>query len=68
MGMIPVTIFTSLNQHPLLILTRNKFEWKSYADPKIQECIPDEFFANCNIWHVKVSLIVFVTMEMHESN
>ncbi|MBA0602460.1 hypothetical protein Gorai_002640, partial [Gossypium raimondii] len=28
----------------------------------------DEFLANCSIWHMKVPLIVFATVKMHESN
>lgn len=36
--------------------------------PRIQACIPDIFFVNPNIWHVKVSLIVYATVDMHESN
>ncbi|KAG8481434.1 hypothetical protein CXB51_026237 [Gossypium anomalum] len=38
----------------------------SYADSIIQECISTKFLANRNIWHVKVLLIVFAMIEMHE--
>ncbi|MBA0879270.1 hypothetical protein Goshw_014983 [Gossypium schwendimanii] len=44
------------------------FEWTSYSDLRIRECIPFEFLVNPNIWHVKVPLIVFATMEMHKSD
>ncbi|PPR90893.1 hypothetical protein GOBAR_AA29796 [Gossypium barbadense] len=35
----------------------------SYEDPTIQECIP---LVNPNIWHVKVPLVVYTTIEMHK--
>ncbi|MBA0693920.1 hypothetical protein Goari_004260, partial [Gossypium aridum] len=34
-------------------------------DPVIRVVIPDEFFQNPNIWHVKVSLVHYATVEMH---
>ncbi|MFQ6661469.1 hypothetical protein Gotur_029619 [Gossypium turneri] len=40
----------------------------SYKDPTIQECIPSIFLVNPNIWHMKVPLVVYATMEMHESD
>ncbi|KAH1120744.1 hypothetical protein J1N35_003904 [Gossypium stocksii] len=48
--------------------TEEEFVWMPYANPRIQECIPVEFLANRNIWYVKVPLIVFATVEIHESN
>ncbi|KAK5832474.1 hypothetical protein PVK06_016276 [Gossypium arboreum] len=42
-----------------------KFQWILYEDPKIQTVILDEFFQNPNIWHVKVSLVNYVTVQMH---
>ncbi|KAK5818757.1 hypothetical protein PVK06_023702 [Gossypium arboreum] len=39
-----------------------------YADPRIQECSLAEFLANHNIWHVKVPLVIFAMIEIHESN
>ncbi|MBA0786827.1 hypothetical protein Gotri_025190 [Gossypium trilobum] len=48
--------------------SEDKFDWMSYIDPRIQECISVEFLANCNIWHVNVPLIIFSTVEMHEYN
>ncbi|KAH1122797.1 hypothetical protein J1N35_005957 [Gossypium stocksii] len=44
------------------------FIWMPYTDLRIQEYVPEEFLANRNIWHVKVSLVFFVTVEMHESD
>ncbi|MBA0751787.1 hypothetical protein Gogos_000688 [Gossypium gossypioides] len=34
---------------------------------KSGECIPDELFVNPNIWHVNVPLVVYITVEMYES-
>ncbi|MBA0848842.1 hypothetical protein Goshw_007872 [Gossypium schwendimanii] len=45
-----------------------EFEWMPYADMRILECIPIEFLSNRNIWHVNVPLIVFVIVEMHETD
>ncbi|MBA0879203.1 hypothetical protein Goshw_005360, partial [Gossypium schwendimanii] len=28
--------------------------------------IPDEFFQNTNIWHVKVPLVNYATVEIHQ--
>ncbi|KAA3483776.1 serine/threonine-protein phosphatase 7 long form-like protein isoform X3 [Gossypium australe] len=41
----------------LLLDQRSKaeFEWTSYSDPGIQECISFEFLVNSNIWHVKIT-------------
>ncbi|MBA0810966.1 hypothetical protein Gohar_002907 [Gossypium harknessii] len=65
-----VGILNKLKDMRLLLDQQSNAElgWMLYSDPRIQECIPTEFFINHNIWHVKVSLIVFVMVEMHESN
>ncbi|MBA0566714.1 hypothetical protein Golob_011507 [Gossypium lobatum] len=42
------------------------FKWMLYSNPRIQECIPSKFLVNPNIWHVKVPLVVYVMVEMHE--
>ncbi|MFQ6653844.1 hypothetical protein Gotur_025051 [Gossypium turneri] len=42
--------------------------FKLYFDPRLQACIPFEFLVNPNIWHVKVSLVVYATVKMHESD
>ncbi|MBA0857216.1 hypothetical protein Goshw_009002, partial [Gossypium schwendimanii] len=44
------------------------FEWTPYEDPAIQEVIPEEFLGNPNIWYMKVSLVVYITVEMHETD
>ncbi|MBA0702629.1 hypothetical protein Goari_022144 [Gossypium aridum] len=43
-----------------------EFEWMLYADPNIIECVPLEFLAIRSIWEVKMPLIVYVAVEMHE--
>ncbi|KAG8483320.1 hypothetical protein CXB51_022553 [Gossypium anomalum] len=61
---------TKLQDIWLLLDQRSKveFEWTPYEDPAIQEVILEEFFVNPNIWHMKVSLVVYITIEMHETN
>ncbi|MBA0765176.1 hypothetical protein Gotri_014425 [Gossypium trilobum] len=68
MGAIPVIIFTSSSKLPVYIPSRNKFERTPYEDPAIQECILEKFFVNPNIWNVKIPLVVYIIVEMHESN
>ncbi|MBA0770450.1 hypothetical protein Gotri_019085, partial [Gossypium trilobum] len=41
------------------------FQWTPYEDPTIRSVIPDEFFQNLNIWHVKGPLINYATVKMH---
>ncbi|KAG8485719.1 hypothetical protein CXB51_019081 [Gossypium anomalum] len=45
-----------------------ELEWMRYEDPTIREVIPDEFFVNSNIWHVNVPLVVYATIEIHETD
>ncbi|MBA0786404.1 hypothetical protein Gotri_027220 [Gossypium trilobum] len=45
-----------------------KFEWTPYEDSAIRAIIPDEFFQNPNIWHVKVLLVSYATVEMHQTD
>ncbi|MFQ6621812.1 hypothetical protein Gotur_002274 [Gossypium turneri] len=45
-----------------------KFEWTPYEDLAIREVILEEFFVNPNIWHVKVPLVVYATVEMHKTD
>ncbi|MBA0620849.1 hypothetical protein Godav_006518 [Gossypium davidsonii] len=47
----------------LLLDQRSKVEMP-YENPTIQECIPLKFLVNPNIWHVKVPLVVYATVEM----
>ncbi|KHG05082.1 hypothetical protein F383_30767 [Gossypium arboreum] len=48
--------------------TKEEFVWMSYVDLRIQECVPSKFLVNCNIWHVKVPLIIFTMVEMYGSD
>ncbi|MBA0789203.1 hypothetical protein Gotri_027492, partial [Gossypium trilobum] len=34
----------------------------------IRAVILDEFFQNLNIWHVKVSLVNYATVEVHQTD
>lgn len=52
----------------LKIIIVLQFEQTPYSDLRIQACIPSEFLVNPNIWHVKVSLVVYDMVEMHESD
>ncbi|KAG8478831.1 hypothetical protein CXB51_028784 [Gossypium anomalum] len=65
-----VGIPTSLEDIWLLLDQRSKaqFQWTPYEDPAIRAVIPDEFFQNPNIWHVNVSLVNYVNVEMHQSD
>ncbi|MBA0766770.1 hypothetical protein Gotri_015780 [Gossypium trilobum] len=42
-----------------------EFQWTPYEDPTIRAVIPNEFFQNSNIWHFKVPLVNYATVEMH---
>ncbi|MBA0753523.1 hypothetical protein Gogos_000020, partial [Gossypium gossypioides] len=44
------------------------FEWAPYEDSTIWAVILDDFFVNPNAWHIKVPLVVYATVEMHEAN
>ncbi|KAK5839574.1 hypothetical protein PVK06_008377 [Gossypium arboreum] len=44
------------------------FQWTPYEDPAIQAVIPDEFRQNPNVWHVKVPLVNYATVDMHQSD
>ncbi|MFQ6647735.1 hypothetical protein Gotur_021562, partial [Gossypium turneri] len=59
---------TSLEDILLLLDQRleAQFQWTPYEDQKIRAVIPDEYFQNPNAWHVKVSLVNFTTVEMHQ--
>ncbi|PPS10421.1 hypothetical protein GOBAR_AA10217 [Gossypium barbadense] len=45
-----------------------KFEWMSFTDANIIYCIPSKVFSNWDMWDVKVSLLVYVVVEMHKSD
>ncbi|KAG8478879.1 hypothetical protein CXB51_028740 [Gossypium anomalum] len=54
---------------PLIYIpTNNEFQWTPYEDPAIRVVIPDDFFQNLNIWHVKVPLVNYAIVEMHQSD
>ncbi|MBA0850699.1 hypothetical protein Goshw_004605 [Gossypium schwendimanii] len=63
-----VGIPTTLKDIRLLLDQRSEahFQWTPYEDPSIRAVIPDEFFQNLNIWHVKVPLVNYVIVEMHQ--
>ncbi|MBA0749341.1 hypothetical protein Gogos_003285, partial [Gossypium gossypioides] len=42
------------------------FQWTPYEDLAIRAVILDEFFPNPYIWHVKVPLVNYATVEMHQ--
>ncbi|MFQ6623850.1 hypothetical protein Gotur_003280 [Gossypium turneri] len=63
-----VGIPTALEDIRLLLdqLSEAQFQWTPHEDPTIRAVIPDEFFQNLNIWHVKVPLVNYTTVEMHQ--
>ncbi|MFQ6650391.1 hypothetical protein Gotur_022119 [Gossypium turneri] len=66
MGSVSLSIFTSSSEPPIYSPTYN--EWTPYEDPTIRAVISDEYFQNLNIWHVKVLLINYATIEMHQTD
>ncbi|MFQ6665704.1 hypothetical protein Gotur_032332 [Gossypium turneri] len=68
MGTVSLSIFTSSSGPPIYILTHNEFQWTPYEDPVIRAVIPDEYLQNPNAWHVKVALVNYATVEMHQSD
>ncbi|KAH1097795.1 hypothetical protein J1N35_014716 [Gossypium stocksii] len=65
-----IRILIALEDIRLLLDQRSEaqFQWTPYKDPAIWAIIPDEFFQNPNIWHVKVSLVNYATVEIHQTN
>ncbi|KAH1038553.1 hypothetical protein J1N35_040296 [Gossypium stocksii] len=65
-----IGIPTSLEDIRLLLDQRSEaqFEWTPYEDPAIRAVILDEFFQNPNIWHVKVPMVTYAIVEMHQSD
>ncbi|MBA0672215.1 hypothetical protein Goklo_025342, partial [Gossypium klotzschianum] len=61
---------TSLEDIRLLLDQRSEaqFQWTPYEDPVIRAVILDEYFQNPNAWHMKVPLVNFAIMEMHQSD
>ncbi|MBA0753129.1 hypothetical protein Gogos_020783, partial [Gossypium gossypioides] len=65
-----VGIPTALEDIRLLLDQRSEayFQWTPYEDLTIRAVTPDEFFQNLNIWHVKVPLVNYATVEMHQTD
>ncbi|MFQ6667079.1 hypothetical protein Gotur_033220 [Gossypium turneri] len=63
-----VGIPTTLEDRQLLLDQRSEaqFQWTPYEDSTIRVVISDELFQNLNIWHVKVPLVNYATVEMHQ--
>ncbi|KAK5770355.1 hypothetical protein PVK06_046505 [Gossypium arboreum] len=63
-----VGIPAALEDIRLLLDQRSEaqFQWIPYEDPAIQAVILEEFFQNLNIWHVKVPLVNYSIVEMHQ--
>ncbi|KAG8486788.1 hypothetical protein CXB51_020149 [Gossypium anomalum] len=83
MGAVSLSIFTSLSRPPIYIFTHNEVEpfdelcrntylsrrYTTYIRPTIgSRIILDEFFQNPNVWHMKVPLVNYATVEMHQSD
>ncbi|KAH1096344.1 hypothetical protein J1N35_013265 [Gossypium stocksii] len=64
-----IGIPTALEDIRLLLDQRSEaqFQWTSYEDLAIPAIILDESFKNPNIWHVKVPLVNYATVEMHQT-
>ncbi|MBA0696194.1 hypothetical protein Goari_002770 [Gossypium aridum] len=65
-----VRIHTALEDIRLLLHQQleAQFQWTPYEDLAIRAVILDEFFPNPNIWHVKVPLVNYDTVEMHQTD
>ncbi|XP_052490061.1 protein MAIN-LIKE 1-like [Gossypium raimondii] len=61
---------TSLEDIRLLLDQQSEthFQWTPYEDSTIRAVISYEYLQNPNVWHVKVTLINYVTVEMHQSD
>ncbi|MFQ6657203.1 hypothetical protein Gotur_026985, partial [Gossypium turneri] len=65
-----VGIPTALEDIRLLLDQRLKvqFQWIPYEDSAIRAIIPDNFFQNLNICHVKVPLVNYSTVDEHQTD
>ncbi|XP_052885220.1 protein MAINTENANCE OF MERISTEMS-like [Gossypium arboreum] len=63
-------LLTCLEDIWLLLEQRSEaqFQWIPYEDPTIRVVIPDEYLQNPNALHVKVPLVNFAIVEMHQSD
>ncbi|KAH1115145.1 hypothetical protein J1N35_008523 [Gossypium stocksii] len=61
---------TALEDIWLLLDQRSEahFKWTPYEDLEIRAVISDEFLQNLNIWHIRVPLVNYATVEMHQTN
>ncbi|KAK5844835.1 hypothetical protein PVK06_000976 [Gossypium arboreum] len=59
---------TCLEDIQLLLEQRSEaqFQWTPYEDPAIRAVIPNEYLQNPNAWYVKVPLVNFAIVEMHQ--
>ncbi|MFQ6647399.1 hypothetical protein Gotur_020780 [Gossypium turneri] len=59
-----VRIPTAFEDIRLLLDQRSEVQFQRipYEDPTIRVIIPDKFFQNLNIWHVKVPLVNYATV------
>ncbi|MFQ6627553.1 hypothetical protein Gotur_004767, partial [Gossypium turneri] len=51
-----------------LLLDQRSEAHTPYEDPAIRAVIPDEFLQNPNILHVRVPLVSYATVEMHQTD
>ncbi|KAH1114622.1 hypothetical protein J1N35_008000 [Gossypium stocksii] len=67
-----IYISTHNEVEPFSELCRNTYLFRRYTAsirPMIRSTIiPDEYFQNPNAWHVKVPLVSYATVEMHQSD
>ncbi|KAG8479841.1 hypothetical protein CXB51_029497 [Gossypium anomalum] len=61
---------TCLEDIRLLLEQRSEaqFQWTPYEDSAIRAIIPDEYLQSPKAWHVKVPLVNFAIMEIHQSD
>ncbi|KAG8493325.1 hypothetical protein CXB51_010703 [Gossypium anomalum] len=62
-----IRIPTALENIRLLLNQRSE-EQTPYEEPAIRAVILEEFFQNLNIWHVKVPLVNYFIVEMHQTD
>ncbi|KAG8489947.1 hypothetical protein CXB51_015976 [Gossypium anomalum] len=68
MATVLLSIFTSSSGPAIYIPTYNEFQLTPYEDPAIRAVILDKLFQNLNVWHVKVPLVNYAILEMHQSD
>ncbi|MFQ6631845.1 hypothetical protein Gotur_008730 [Gossypium turneri] len=68
MSSVSLSIFKLSSRPPIYSPTHNEFQWTPHEDSEIRAVIPDELFQNLNILHVKVPLVNYATVEMHQTD